>query len=68
MNILDSIIKYEDGSMNAAEIIELFQELVNNGMAWSLQGHYGRFATQLIDEGIVTRPKPDIIIDEEDFR
>jgi hypothetical protein len=67
MNILESIIKYENGTMDDSEMIELFQELVNNGMAWSLQGHYGRVATGLIHEGIVTRAKPDIVIDEKDL-
>ena len=47
------IIDYEDGLLNEEETIALFQELVDSGMAWSLQGHYGRTATAMIDAGLV---------------
>ena len=47
------ILDYESGNLSQDEIIALFQALVNNGMAWSLQGHYGRVATNLIDLGYI---------------
>ena len=47
------IISYENGDMNEDEIILFFQELVDTGLAWSLQGHYGRTASWLIEEGYV---------------
>jgi len=51
--MVDKIIRYENGTMvNETEIIEFFQELINTGMAWSLQGHYGRTAMRLIEEGL----------------
>lgn len=53
MNILDLIIAYENGEMNSKEEIKLFARLVESGMAWSLQGHYGRTAKSLIDFGAI---------------
>ncbi len=50
--MVDKIIRYENGEMNTTEVVEFFQELINNGLAWSLQGHYGRTASQLIDLGL----------------
>jgi hypothetical protein len=47
-DILDKIIAYEMGELNDIETIKLFSNLVQNGNAWSLQGHYGRTATALI--------------------
>lgn len=49
------IIEYEAGEMSEDDTIAFFQELVDSGMAWSLQGHYGRTAAMLIDAGLVIR-------------
>jgi len=48
---LGQLIKYEHGELEPDEIIELFQTLINNGLAWQLQGHYGRTAKSLIELG-----------------
>jgi hypothetical protein len=53
---VDKIIRYEAGEMDQDEMVEMFQEMVNDGSAWQLQGHYGRTAAALIDAGLVTRP------------
>ena len=54
MTLVDEIIRYENGDMTEEEEIVFFQGLVNTGLAWSLQGHYGRTAEALIEEGLVT--------------
>ena len=52
MELVDRIIAYETGTMETEEeLLGFFQELVDTGMAWSLQGHYGRTAQALIDAG-----------------
>jgi len=55
MKVVDRIIDYEEGNLDRDETLELFQELVDNGLAWTLQGHYGRTAQALIEQGLVTR-------------
>lgn len=52
-SLVDKIIAYESGQLSDNEIIKLFQKLVNNGMAWTLQGHYGRTAKAMIDAGLI---------------
>lgn len=54
MPLFDKIMAYEAGELSENEIIELFQDLVNTGLAWKLQGSYGRMAKELIDAGLVT--------------
>jgi len=51
--MIDNIIRYEEGDMSEEEMIQFFQGLVNTGLAWSLQGHYGRTAMHLIEQGLV---------------
>jgi len=34
------------------EVIAAWQHLIDTGLAWSLQGFFGRTASQLINEGI----------------
>lgn len=46
-----AIIAFESGELNEAGVIELFQYLVDTGLAWSLQGFYGRTARALIEAG-----------------
>lgn len=49
-----AIIAYESGELDHEGTIELFQHLVKTGLAWSLQGHYGRTAAALIEAGEIT--------------
>ena len=59
---VDKIIQYEDGEMSDKEMVEFFSELVKSGHAWTLQGHYGRTAMNLIENGVMDR-EGNILID-----
>lgn len=52
-NLVDWIIAYEGGELGESDILLGFQYLVNSGLAWTLQGHYGRTATRLIEAGLI---------------
>jgi len=54
-DIVDKIMDFETGAMSEEEAIKFFQELINSGMAWRLQGMYGRTAQDLIDRGLCKR-------------
>ncbi len=34
------------------EYVAAWQQLINTGLAWSLQGWFGRQATRMIEEGL----------------
>ena len=51
MSILNQVIAYEQGELDEEGIIDMFQELINSGLAWKMQGSYGRTAKALIDAG-----------------
>jgi hypothetical protein len=47
-----------EGFIDATEDqqLEAWQHLIDTGMAWTLQGWFGRTATHLIEEGVCTDP------------
>ncbi|KKK73012.1 hypothetical protein LCGC14_2898140 [marine sediment metagenome] len=55
MGQIDKIIAYEQGELDDAGTLELFQTLVDSGMAWKLQGSYGRMAMSLLEAGLIEK-------------
>ena len=53
VGICEGFIECDDES----KTIEAWQYLIDTGMAWTLQGWFGRTARHLIDEGICTEQK-----------
>jgi len=48
---VDFIIRFEGGEVTEEEVTENFQQMINSGVVWQLQGFYGRTAKGLIDAG-----------------
>ena len=55
-NLVDEIMRYEEGLMEDEEVIEFFQKLIDTSVIFNLQGSYQRTAAYLIESGhCVTR-------------
>jgi len=59
---VEDIIRYEEGDMEEAEAVQFFADLIASGLAWQLQGSYGRGAAALIRDGIVS-PEGKVLVD-----
>jgi hypothetical protein len=46
------IVAYEEGELSEEDIVALFQDLIDDGTVWQLQGSYGRTAVALIGAGL----------------
>lgn len=55
MDQIGAIIEYEQGELDEDQIVELFQSLLDSGLVWQLQGHYGRMAVALLNQGRIVR-------------
>jgi hypothetical protein len=56
-DVVGAMLAFEMGELDADETVELFQHLIDTGLAWSLQGHYGRAAQRLLDLGLCVPPQ-----------
>lgn len=54
MDLMNRVVQYESEANSLKWIVQLFADLVATGLAWQLQGRYGREAKAMIDEGIIT--------------
>lgn len=56
MNMIDFIMMVEGGEFDHEneEHVQALQDMIDSGMAWKLQGFWGRFANQMIQLGVVT--------------
>ena len=52
-NIVDKIMAYECGEMSELEVIEFFQELIDQNLLGAFQGSYQRTAKALIEAGYI---------------
>ncbi len=57
--LIGQIMEWEDGAMEHSEMVVFFQNLVDTGLVWKLQGSYGRTARDLISQGLVTERTED---------
>jgi hypothetical protein len=54
MGLYQRVVEYETEEHSLEWIVQFFADLVATGLAWQLQGRYGREAKAMIDEGIIT--------------
>lgn len=53
-NVMCFLLRYEMEGLEEEKELALFQYLVRSGMAWELQGSYGRRAADLIEGGLIS--------------
>ena len=56
MDLMSGILDYEMGILEFEDTVELFEELYETGMLWSLQGAYQREFIRLVEAGHIMVP------------
>lgn len=57
MTSYEAIMIAEGGQPSTEELyVEAWQQLIDTGMCWQLQGWFGRSAQRLIDSGVCKAP------------
>jgi len=52
-DVFGAILEYEDDGLSPARELELFSKLIETGVAFSLQGSYGRRAVWYLENGYI---------------
>ena len=55
LDLTGSIMAYEEGLLDLTETVQLFADLIKTGLAWRLQGHYGRTCAEMIRQGVIDK-------------
>lgn len=53
--MISKLVAYETGQLDDHEVVALFQNLLDTGIIYVLQGHYQRVAQGFLDEGLITQ-------------
>jgi len=48
---LDLLMAYQGGPLSDEDTVELFQNLINSGLAWRLGSKFSRMAQHFLDSG-----------------
>jgi hypothetical protein len=57
----------ESFGMTEKQVIDLWQQCVDTGIVWNLQGWYGRNAQALLDAGIIKYPRKHTAQSKTDY-
>lgn len=60
MKMIEMLGDYENGTLDVSKVPELFQNLVDSGLIFELQGSYLRAVKELVEAGLVTLNTADI--------
>lgn len=53
--MISKLVAYETGQLDDDEVVALFQQLLDTGVLYLLQGHYLRTAQCFLKEGLITK-------------